>query len=148
MNLAAKKMVRSASFRSTSSKRTINEKRSHVSCGDPSEIRSGGKGGGRDGRVQTWGQTTSLVVCQLSRVNRRATDFSNATFFTNIDPRSVGGRVQGKTSVSTWTLENTVGSITGTVEDCSVSISRPNCCEDGGEPLLFAARIAAFAGES
>ena len=65
------------------------------------DTRSGGNGEGKEGSVHTCRHTTSLVVCQLSSVNLNATAFSKATFLTRIEPRNVGGRVRGKTRVST-----------------------------------------------
>lgn len=44
--------------------------------------------------------STSLVVCQSSRVKRTATFFSNAKFLTKTVPLSVGGRVRGNVTVS------------------------------------------------
>ena len=68
---------------------------------------------------------TSLVVCQSSRVNRTATTFSNAKFRTKIVPRSVGGRVFGRVSVSKKTFAYGDGFSLGTglVRSTVVSIS-------------------------
>src|SRR5258706_14897151 len=103
-----------------------NEKRSHPTFGAAMASRSGGNGGGNAGREQTNLQVISEVVCQLSRVNRRAMSFSKATFLTRIEPRSVGGRERGKRMVSRYTFAPAVGSGEGTGEDWVESISIVN----------------------
>ena len=120
-------MVRSASFLSTSSRRMRSEKRSRPTFGAPTASRSEGIGGGNAGRERANEFASDFwVVCQLSRVNWRATSFSKAMFLTRTEPRRVGGRERGKRIVSRYTFALVVGSGEGTGEEWVGLISMEN----------------------
>lgn len=82
-----------------------------------------GNGGGRPGKLTTCLHSTSLVVCQSSRVKRTATFFSNAKFLTKTVPLSVGGWVRGNVTVSRNTFAVGRGEGFGMTEVTPVEVS-------------------------
>ena len=94
-------------------------------------------GGGSDGSETTCLHDTSDVVCHSSRVNRTATSFEYARFRTNTEPQSIGGRDEGRLSVSRWTFAYRGGFSRGTTEDFWVLTSNDRLLDTVGNGIVF-----------